>query len=268
MHESRQIWRKINPYNPHEGTQRFTTKRKVLDHGRVRLKQHMGSDIDICHAARVLEEYTTWRGVDDVKLLEHLYRNQHTTPFEHTAITFYIKAPIFVFRQWHRHRTQSYNEMSARYKVLPEEFYVPKPEHVGVQSKSNHQSRIINSESHFGNVAYDVVDRIRSQCAGDFVAYGWLLDVGVPREIARGVTSVNTYSEMWATANLWNWLKFLTLRNNEHAQYEIRVYAEAIEKILEEHFPITLQIHQGVQYERIEMEKVYDAWCAAGRSAP
>ena len=198
----------------------------VLDHGYVRLVDSMGSDLSVVRAARVSYD-AAWRsgesGEGDTKLLNYLWKNNHTTPFEAVTLTFEVYAPIFVFRQWHRHRTWSYNELSGRYRELPKVFYVPDPEMIGVQSKNNKQARDLDAPADVGSC-----DIIRETCEFAFKAYQILLDRGVPRELARSVLPVATYSHMFATVNLLNLMKFLTLRCDAHAQYEIRVYADAM----------------------------------------
>jgi thymidylate synthase (FAD) len=200
----------------------------VLDHGFVRLVDSMGSDLSIVRAARVSYD-ADWRaGTDpdsgsDARLIGYLWRNQHTSPFEAVTLTFEVAAPIFVLRQWHRHRTASYNEVSARYTELPERFYVPSPDEIGVQAKGNKQMRALTGE--LNQTASDV---IRHACELSFGAYHALLEQGVPRELARTVLPLATYSRMFVTLNLLNLFRFLTLRCHPHAQPEIRVYAEAM----------------------------------------
>lgn len=210
---------------------------RVLDHGLVRLVDSMGSDLSVVRAARV-SYAAEWRAGEnegsDNRLINYLWRNKHTTPFESVTFTFEVKAPIFVFRQWHRHRTWSFNELSARYRELPAEYYVPKPENVGVQSKDNKQGRDLTAENH---VASDIIG---VACANAFVMYKKLLDAGTPRELARSVLPVATYSHMFATVNLLNLLKFLTLRCDAHAQYEIRVYAEAMRDLARSIAPVCI----------------------------
>lgn len=197
----------------------------ILDHGHCRLVNHMGDDLSIIRAARVSYD-ADWRtGEDegkDAKLIHYLMRNRHTSPFEAVTFTFDVKAPIFVFRQWHRHRTWSFNEVSARYSELPEEFYVP--ETVGVQALHNKQMRLMEL-----NASEDEIRQlIQVQCQESFNTYRRLLDAGTPRELARGVLPMNTYSHMFATVDLHNLFHFLRLRLHEHAQYEIQVYARAM----------------------------------------
>lgn len=205
----------------------------VLDHGFVRLVDSMGSDLSVSRAARVSYD-AAWRagedqGSDD-RLIRYLWKNRHTTPFEAVTFTFEIKAPIFVFRQWHRHRTWSFNELSARYRELPEEFYVPAVDQIGKPSVNNKQGRDIEKVSPVW--AASQIANIKEACSLAFEAYRNLLAMDVPRELARSVLPVATYSHMFATVDLLNLLKFLTLRCDSHAQYEIRVYADAMRELI------------------------------------
>lgn len=212
---------------------------KVLDHGLIRLIDHMGGDLSIVRNARVSYD-AEWRaGKDegsDERLINYLYKNGHNTPFESVTATFEVKAPIFVFRQWHRHRTQSYNELSARYKELPEEFYVPELNQIGMQSTDNKQMRTADQHPE----AASFRDWIRMANEHSFKIYHDLIEHGCPRELARSVLPVGTYSHMFATANLHNWFRFLHERLHVHAQYEIRVYAEEILKSLEAIAPVAV----------------------------
>lgn len=204
----------------------------VLDHGFVRLVDHMGSDLSVSRAARVSYD-AAWRAGEDqgsdAKLINYLWKNHHTTPFEAVTFTFEVKAPIFVLRQWHRHRTWSYNELSARYRELPEEFYVPDPAILGKQSEVNKQGRADPVNRQWAETQ---ADQIAEACKANFEIYRDLLATGVARELARSVLPVATYSHMFATVDLLNLLKFLTLRCDGHAQYEIRVYAEAMRELI------------------------------------
>lgn len=206
----------------------------VLDHGFVRLVDGMGSDVSVVRAARVSYD-AAWRaGQDegsDARLIRYLWKNRHTTPFEAVEFQFEVKAPIFVLRQWHRHRTWSYNELSARYRELPEEFYVPEPEHIGQQSQDNKQVRDFDDELADGaamNAAF-----IKSASESAFATYRHLIKEGCPRELARSVLPLNTYSHMFAKVDLKNLFHFLDLRLHKHAQYEIQQYADAMLKLIE-----------------------------------
>lgn len=209
---------------------------QVLDHGYVRLVDHMGSDLSIVRAARVSYD-AAWRAGDDQgsdeRLINYLWSHRHTTPFEAVTFTFEIHAPIFVFRQWHRHRTWSFNELSARYRELPTEFYVPDAAQIGSQSTNNKQGRTLD-----GTDRSEEMKQYRGSCLVAFDTYRTLLAAGWPRELARSVLPVSTYSTMFATVNLLNLLKFLTLRCDAHAQYEIRVYADAMLELIRPIVPV------------------------------
>lgn len=200
---------------------------RCLDHGFVRLVDHMGSDLSVVRAARVSYN-ATWRAGEDsgsdARLIDYLWRNQHTSPFESVVFTFEVAAPIFIFRQWHRHRTWSFNEVSARYTELPETFYVPAADVIGKQSASNKQARDV------AGVVEDMITphKIAGACKRAFRLYRDLLADGVPRELARSVLPLATYSRMFATVDLLNLFKFIGLRDHGHAQYEIAIYARAM----------------------------------------
>lgn len=211
----------------------------VLDHGFVRLVDHMGSDLSIARNARVSYD-AEWRAGEDegsdARLINYLYNNGHNTPFESVTLTFDIKAPIFVLRQWHRHRTQSYNELSARYRELPEEFYIPDPKVITTQSKDNKQMRTDEIHPKAGHIRA----AINTANIASFNVYRALLAEGCPRELARSVLPVGTYSHMFATMNLHNLFRFLAERMHEHAQYEIRVYANAMLELIEPIVPVAV----------------------------
>lgn len=219
-------------------------KISVLDHGFVRLVDHMGNDLSVVRAARVSYD-AAWRAGEDegsdARLIRYLWKNRHTSPFEAVEFQFEVKAPIFVLRQWHRHRTWSYNELSARYRELPEEYYVPDPELVGVQSLNNKQARDIEGmtqgELHRREAQ---CESVHEQNAAAFALYRDLLADGWPRELARSVLPVATYSHMFAKVDLKNLLSFLDLRCHAHAQHEIRVYAEAMRDLAREVVPVCL----------------------------
>lgn len=212
---------------------------KVLDHGMVRLIDSMGSDLSIVRAARVSYD-AEWRAGEDAgkdaKLINYLWKNRHTSPFESVSFTFEVKAPIFVLRQWMRHRTWAYNEVSARYSELPAEFYVPELTQITTQSKANKQQR--TDEQHPDAVWATKV--IRRQCEDAFGAYEHMIAMGIPRELARGVLPVNTYSHMFCTVSLLNLLKFVTLRSHEHAQHEIQVYSDAMFQLIKPVVPVAV----------------------------
>ena len=212
---------------------------KVLDHGFVRLVDSMGSDLSIARNARVSYD-ADWRAGEDsgsdTRLINYLYNNGHNTPFEAVTFTFDVKAPIFVFRQWHRHRTQSFNELSARYRELPEEFYVPAIAQITTQSTDNKQMRTDT----INPLAPEINEAMVAQNKEAFSTYRMLIKRGCPRELARSVLPVATYSHMFATMNLHNLFKFLGERLHPHAQYEIRVYAEAILELIRPIAPVAV----------------------------
>lgn len=213
---------------------------KVLDYGYVALVESMGSDLSIVRNARVSYD-AEWRtGEDagkDAKLIKYLIKNNHTSPLEAVQFTFEVKAPIFVLRQWHRHRTWSYNEISARYAELPEEFYIPGAEQITTQHSSNKQMRTTEPHPH----AEDWRKSMKQSNEAAFAYYKEMINDGVPRELARSVLPVATYSHMFATVDLHNLFKFIGLRSHEHAQYEIRVYSDAMLKIVNEICPVAAE---------------------------
>lgn len=215
----------------------------ILDHGFVRIVESMGADISVARSARVSYD-AAWRAGDDVgsdaRLINYLWKNRHTSPFESVAFTFEVKAPIFVFRQWHRHRTFSFSEISARYRELPEEYYLPDPKIIGIQATANKQGRQDANEPSEAFTAQrnDEVQAVDEHCRTSFALYKDLLAQNWPRELARTVLPLNTYSHMFCTVNLLNLFKFLTLRCDAHAQYEIRVYADAMRELIRPIVPV------------------------------
>lgn len=216
------------------------TIQDVLDHGFVRLVDYMGSDISIVRAARVSYD-ADWRTGEseksDEKLISYLVRNRHTSPFESVIFTFEIKCPIFIVRQWHRHRTWSYNEVSARYTRLPEEFYVPEANHMLTQNQNNKQG--------VSNIIIDDAEWLRNQIIqlsiNQFDTYKRLLQAGLARELARMVLPLNTYTRFFGTVNLHNLFHFLKLRLHPHAQWEIREYAQALFNLCEPICPVAFR---------------------------
>lgn len=200
---------------------------KVLDHGSVRLVEHSGNDLSIVRSARVSYD-ADWRAGEDsnsdIRLINYLMRNKHTSPFESVVFTFDIECPIFIARQWMRHRTWSYNEQSARYSVLEDSFYLPQEGLITTQSKDNKQSR--TNEQH-PSAGY-IVSCINEQNENSFALYKDLLKEGCPRELARMVLPLNIYTHFFATVDLHNLFHFLRLRLHPHAQWEIQQYAKAL----------------------------------------
>jgi thymidylate synthase, flavin-dependent len=217
----------------------MSTEIKLLDHGHIRLVDSMGGDLSVVRSARVSYD-AEWRAGEDegkdAKLIHYLMKNRHTSPFESVQFTFEVKAPIFVFRQWHRHRTWAFNEISARYAELPEEFYVPAIDKITTQSVNNKQQRT-DEQLADAEVCRDLIN---SRCMAAFFTYRTLLDKGCPRELARGVLPVNTYSKMFATIDLHNLLGFIRLRDHAHAQYEIQVYAQAMLELIRPIVPVSV----------------------------
>lgn len=213
---------------------------RVLNHGFVELVDHMGTDLDISRSARV-DPDASWREPpakpNDRGLIDYMWNNYHTSPFEHVVFKFHVKAPIFVFRQWHRHRTWSYNEISARYSELPNEYYIPETFNFGTQSAKNHQSMNIDEELENAQLFHSAMI---AHCESAFQVYHHMLSGGVPREVARMVLPVNVYSRMIATVNLRNLLHFLFLRDDEHAQYEMQLYAKALRNLIRPLVPVAL----------------------------
>lgn len=257
---------KADIYDYHLYKQKIEEPRNVLDHGFVRLVDYMGNDLSIVRAARV-SYAADWRTGEneksDAKLISYLLRNRHSSPFESVLFTLEFKIPIFIARQWFRHRTWddptkldgdnglsyqkywSYNEVSARYTELPEEFYVPKDEHITTQAKDNKQAR--TQEQH--NMAPYFKTYMRKTAETAFAQYKEFLDMGCPRELARTILPLSTYTRYFGTVNLYNLLHFLSLRLHTHAQYEIRVYAEAILDIISGIVPVTIDAWNAMRLE-------------------
>ncbi|MSP05523.1 MAG: FAD-dependent thymidylate synthase [Acetobacteraceae bacterium] len=210
---------------------------KVLDHGFVRVIDYMGDDAAIVQAARVSYGRGTRRVQEDSGLIRYLMRHRHTTPFEMCEIKFHVKLPIFVARQWIRHRTANVNEYSARYSILDREFYIPAPEHLAAQSSVNRQGRGDVLE---GAVAARVLDMLCADAKQTYDHYVEMLNEdatgaprdtarpGLARELARMNLTLNTYTQWYWKTDLHNMFHFLSLRADAHAQYEIRVYADAM----------------------------------------
>ena len=206
----------------------------VLDQGFVRVVDYMGDDAAVVQAARVSYGRGTKKVSEDRALIRYLMRHWHTTPFEMCAIKFHVKLPIFVARQWIRHRTASVNEHSARYSVVDDEFYVPAPEHLAAQSAVNRQGR---GALVTGDEARRVLEILSEDAARNHRNYVWMLNEqdgravdpdrqGLARELARMNLTLNTYTQWYWKVDLHNLFHFLRLRADPHAQYEIRAYAE------------------------------------------
>ena len=220
----------------------------VLDHGFIRVIDYMGDDHAIVQAARVSYGKGTRRSQDDAGLIGYLMRNRHTTPFEMCEIKFHVKLPIFVARQWIRHRTANVNEYSARYSLLDREYYVPAAEQICAQSPANHQGRAkpLGPEE-----AAEVLRILRADAERCYADYQYMLNEdddgnpvdadrdGLARELARMNLTLNTYTQWYWKIDLHNLLHFLSLRADPHAQYEIRVYADAMLDMVARWVPAT-----------------------------
>ncbi|MBE7158350.1 MAG: FAD-dependent thymidylate synthase [Rhodospirillales bacterium] len=219
----------------------------VLDHGFVRVIDYMGDDSAIVQAARVSYGRGTRRVQEDAGLIRYLMRHRHSTPFEMCEIKFHVKLPIFIARQWIRHRTANVNEYSARYSILDREFYVPAPEVLAAQSSTNRQGR---GKTLSGDEAAAVLDVLRSDAERCYDHYAWMLNEGedadpnrqgLARELARMNLTLNTYTQWYWKTDLHNLFQFLSLRADPHAQYEIRAYAEAMLRMTEAWVPVATQ---------------------------
>jgi thymidylate synthase (FAD) len=211
---------------------------EVLDHGFVRVIDYMGDDAAICQAARVSYGRGTKSVQNDAGLIRYLMRHWHSTPFEMCEIKLHVKLPVFVARQWIRHRTANVNEYSARYSILDREFYIPAPEHVNAQSTVNNQGRGGLLE---GQEAARVLEILKADSSRAYDHYEEMISQegqdGLARELARMNLPANIYTQWYWKVDLHNLFHFLRLRADMHAQYEIRVYAEAICRVVADWVP-------------------------------
>jgi thymidylate synthase (FAD) len=221
----------------------------VLDHGFVRLDAAMADDLSVVNGARVsFARHKTEMDDSDAGLIRFLMRERHGTPFEHNAFRFHIRAPIFVAREWFRHRVSSFNEFSMRYAKATDDFYVPEPEDVRTQVG---KPGAYSFEPVSDEVAETTREELQQVYATAYATYERLVELGVARELARAVLPVGAYTEFYWTVNARALMNFLSLRNSENAQREIRRYAEACERFFAERMPIT-----------------YEAFVASGRIPP
>jgi thymidylate synthase (FAD) len=221
----------------------------VLDHGFVRLDEAMADDLSVVNGARVsFARHKTEMDDSDAGLIRFLLRERHGTPFEHNAFRFHIRAPIFVAREWFRHRVGSFNEFSMRYAKATDDFYVPAPEDVRSQVG---KPGAYSFEPVADDLAETTREELRQVYEAAYATYEKLVELGVARELARAALPVGAYTEFYWTVNARALMNFLSLRNSETAQREIRRYAEACERFLAERMPVT-----------------YEAFVAAGRTAP
>ena len=227
---------------------------KCLDKGFVRLVDSMGGDDAIVQAARVSYGQGTSKVSQDRGLIRYLMRHRHTTPFEMVEFKFHCKMPIFVARQWVRHRTANINEYSLRYSEARDEFYMPDPEHIQFQSALNKQGRM-------GEVPIElkqkVLDSFKEISERSFAIYSELNEAGVARELARSILPVNLYTEWYWKNDLHNLLHFVGLRSDSHAQYEIRVFSDAMAESVKSVAPFAWEAYQdyvvnGMRFSRIE----------------
>jgi len=214
------------------------TAQPVLDHGFVRVIDYMGDDSAIVQAARVSYGAGTKHVSNDEGLIRYLMRHWHSTPFEMCEVKFHVKLPVFVARQWIRHRTANVNEYSARYSILDREFYIPAPEHLAAQSTVNNQGRGAVLE---GEEAARVLELLKSDAGRAYDSYEAMLSQdgqqGLARELARMNLPANIYTQWYWKVDLHNLFHFLRLRADAHAQYEIRVYAETMCRIVADWVP-------------------------------
>jgi thymidylate synthase (FAD) len=222
----------------------------VLDHGFVRVVDYMGNDNSIVQAARVSYGKGTKKVSTDSGLIKYLMRHWHSTPFEMCEIKYHIKLPIFIARQWIRHRTANVNEYSARYSILDKEFYLPSQDHLAAQSSSNRQGR---GDVIKGDQATEVLNLLKEDAERTYENYEIMLNerydgtqidekkVGLARELARMNLTLNTYTQWYWKTDLLNLMNFLRLRADSHAQYEIRAYADVMLDSLKKWVPITYE---------------------------
>ncbi len=222
----------------------------ILDHGFIRVVDYMGNDTSIVQAARVSYGKGTKKVSTDAGLIKYLMRHWHSTPFEMCEIKYHVKLPIFIARQWIRHRTANVNEYSARYSILDKEFYLPAPENLAAQSKINRQGR---GEILEGEQAKKVLELLKSDAEQTYSNYEMMLnerydgsviddkEVGLARELARMNLTLNTYTQWYWKTDLLNLMNFLRLRADHHAQFEIRAYADAMLDTVKRWVPITYE---------------------------
>lgn len=220
----------------------------VLDHGFVRYIDHMGSDTRIVEAARISYRSPSKGPEADQKLLEYLWKNKHTSPFEMVKVTLNIKLPIFVMRQYVRHRMQNLNEVSARYTELPNEFYIPTK-----WRKQDTKNKQGSTEGGFTDKENEYASGVlRLACESAYRQYQQFLENGVAREMARMVLPVNIYTEIYACWDMKNLLHFITLRDDGHAQSEIQEYGRAIKAVCRKLFPGVIKAYEKYQWKMVE----------------
>lgn len=234
----------------------------VLDHGFIRVIDYMGDDAAIVQAARVSYGKGTKKVSEDRGLINYLLRHRHNTPFEMCEIKFHIKLPMFVARQWIRHRTANVNEYSARYSILDKEFYMPAPEHLAAQSSINNQGRGELLEGKEAARALELLKRDALQCYDTYQellnedSQGNIIDEkrnGLARELARMNLPVNFYTQWYWKIDLSNLMNFLSLRADHHSQYEIRAYADVMLDILKKWVPIAYEAFMAYRKNSVHL---------------
>ena len=235
---------------------------EVLDHGFIRVIDYMGDDSSIVPSARVSYGKGTKKISNDKGLIKYLMRHRHSTPFEMCEIKFHIKLPIFIARQWIRHRTANVNEYSARYSILDKEFYIPSAENLAAQSAINNQGR---GDALTDDEASNVIQILKKDAEQTYSNYETLLNEssegniidesksGIARELARMNLTLNTYTQWYWKIDLNNLLHFLALRADDHAQYEIRVYADAMLDIVKKWVPLTYEAFEDYRIGGTEL---------------
>ena len=235
---------------------------EVLDHGFIRVIDYMGDDSSIVQSARVSYGKGTKKISNDKGLIKYLMRHRHSTPFEMCEIKFHIKLPIFIARQWIRHRTANVNEYSARYSILDKEFYIPSAENLAAQSAINNQGR---GDALTDDEASNVIQILKKDAEQTYSNYETLLNEssegniidesksGIARELARMNLTLNTYTQWYWKIDLNNLLHFLALRADDHAQYEIRVYADAMLDIVKKWVPLTYEAFEDYRIGGTEL---------------
>ena len=227
---------------------------KVLDKGFVRLVDYMGGDQRIVQAARVSYGEGTKTVRQDRALIHYLIKHWHTSPFEQVQLTFHCKMPIFIARQWIRHRTARLNEISGRYSIMKDEFYVPHPDQVAFQSSNNKQGR---ADSLPLDEAMKIIEQMELDQKEAYSEYTGMIEKGVARELARTNLPVSLYTEWYWQIDLHNLFHFIRLRIDPHAQYEIRVYAEALAQCAQAVAPFAYEAFEehilgSVQFSKAE----------------
>ena len=234
----------------------------VLDHGFIRVIDYMGDDQSVVQAARVSYGKGTKKVSEDRGLIRYLMRHRHSTPFEMCEIKLHVKLPIFVARQWIRHRTASINEYSARYSVLDKEFYIPSEKNLAIQSNINKQGRgkVLSK-----NRSQEALKMLKDDAERTYQTYEYLLNEtnegkiinknkeGLTRELARINLTLNTYTQWYWKTNLHNLMNFIQLRADDHAQYEIRVYAKIIFDIMKKWVPLTSEAFESYRSGSVEL---------------